>query len=278
MTVENLRDAIVEEGYCVIESVIPPNEVSRVKDSVLHSAATHKVSDPRSKLDKVSGFINVDQSFAPYLTEPRLLGLCKTLLGEHVRISYTTCMVTHPGNERGQWHADWPFNQQCAGHIPAPYGDALVHLTTIWMLTPFTSETGTLIVPGSHREPNNPTGDNGTPLREPHPGEIAVTGDPGSVLVLDSRMWHAITPNRSDRPRVIMPIRYAPWWLNLESLRPGSDVRDRLTESGLSENTVPPLPPDVFEALPEDVKPLFRHWIDRVDSTAAPSLTPALDE
>ncbi len=80
--------------------------------------------------------------------------------------------------------------------------------------------------------------------------------------MMDSRLWHAITPNRSDAPRVAMPIRYAPWWLNLESLRPGSDERDRLTAGGQGENTVPPVPSDVFEDLPESVKPLFRHWVD----------------
>ena len=263
MTIEDLRDNVIKDGWCVIESVIPPDDIPPVRDSVLSTSSTHKLPDPRGSLDKVSGLINVDQSFAPYLAEPRLLGVCKALLGEHVRVSYTTCMVTHPGNERGQWHADWPFNQQSAGHIPAPYGDAIVHLTTIWMLTPFTGETGTLIVPESHRESNNPTGNNGVPLHEPHPDEISVSGEAGSVLVMDSRLWHAITPNRSDQPRVAMPIRYAPWWLNLESLRPGSDERARLTEEGLTENTVPPVPPDVFDALPEDVKPLFRHWVDR---------------
>ena len=59
-----------------------------------------------------------------------------------------------------------------------------------------------------------------------------------------------------------MPIRFAPWWLNLDSLRPGSDERERLTEGGLNENTVPPVPAQVFEALPENVKPLFRHCVD----------------
>ena len=59
-----------------------------------------------------------------------------------------------------------------------------------------------------------------------------------------------------------MPIRFAPWWQNLDSLRPGSDERERLTEGGLNENTVPPVPAQVFEALPENVKPLFRHCVD----------------
>ena len=247
----------------MLEGVIPPGAVEEVRDSVLATAAAHKVADPRSRLDKVSGLINFDQSFAPFLAEPRLLGLCKALLGEHVRVSYTTCMVTHPGNERGAWHADWPFNQQNAGHVKAPYPDAVLHLTTIWMLTPFTADTGTLVVPGSHRRPDNPSGDACVDPHRSHPEEVAAEGDAGSVLVMDSRLWHAISPNRSGESRVALPIRFAPWWLNLDSLRPGSDERRRLTAGGLSENVVPLVPAEVFARLPEGVKPLFRHWVDR---------------
>ena len=254
---------IAGNGFSVVEGVIPPGAVGEVRDSVLATAAAHKVADPRSRLDKVTGLINFDQSFAPFLAEPRLLGLCREMLGEHLRVSYTTCMVTHPGNERGAWHADWPFNQQNAGHVKAPYPDAVLHLTTIWMLTPFTADTGTLVVPGSHRRGDNPSGDAGVDPHRPHPEEVAVEGDAGSVLVMDSRLWHAISPNRSGESRVSLPVRFAPWWLNLDSLRPGSDERERLTAGGLPENVVPLVPAEVFARLPEEVKPLFRHWVDR---------------
>ena len=147
--------------------------------------------------------------------------------------------------------------------MPVPYPDALLHVTTIWMLTAFTTETGTRIVPRTHRQRNNPSGDNGVPPLEPHPDEVTVSGEPGSVLVMDSRLWHAISPNRSAQSRVALPIRFAPWWLNLDSLRPGSDERQRLTAGGLKENTVPLVPARVFAKLPAEVKPLFRHWVQR---------------
>ena len=262
MNLEEIQRRLEIDGWCVIESVIPADEVDNIRTSILATVAEHKIADARKSLEKVSGVINFDQSFAPYLAEPRLLELCSALLGEHVRISFTTCMVTYPGNQRGTLHADWPFNQQNAGHIPAPYPDAVAHLTTIWMLTPFSPETGTLIVNGSHRNSNNPSGENGVPELEPYPTEIRVSGEAGSVLVMDSRLWHAISPNRSDHPRVALVIRYAPWWLNLDVLMPGSDERRRLVdETGGNDNAVPPVPVAVFEDLPEEVKPLFRHWV-----------------
>ena len=207
MTARPHRTRIDEDGFCVLEGVIPAGAVCGVRDSVLATAAARKIADPRSRLDKVPGLINFDQSFAPYLSEPRLLGLCKALLGEHLRVSYTTCMVTHPGNERGSWHADWPFNQQNAGHVQAPYADAVLHLTTIWMLTPFTADTGTLVVPASHRLGNNPSGDAGvdphrtrSPWREmpaPCSSWTAGCGTPSARTGPASPVW----PCRSASPR-----------------------------------------------------------------------------
>jgi len=263
--VEQLQERVREVGYCMIEGVVPAAEVESVRDSVLAVVPDHRKPDSPPNVGAVSGLINYTQAFAPYLAEPRLLGLCKALLGEHVRVSFTSTIVNYPGNERGGWHADWPFNQNNAGHVPAPYADALMHLTTIWMLTPFRADNGaTLIVPGSHRQSNNPTGDNGVDIYEPLPGELSVEGVAGSVMVMDSRMWHATSENVSDGPRVGLAIRFAPWWLNLDVLMPGTDEYRRLVEEpGHKENRVPAVEPQVFEALPEEAKPLFRHWQKR---------------
>ena len=131
------------------------------------------------------------------------------------------------------------------------------------MLSPFTEETGaTIIVPGSHRQPNNPTGDIGVDPMDTFPSEIRATGDAGSVLLFDSRLWHAISHNVSDQPRVGMAVRYAPWWLNLDILMPGSVERTRMVdETGGMDNVVVPVPRQVYDGLPKNVKPLFRHWV-----------------
>ena len=267
MSIELMQRHLQIDGWYVIEGVIPADEVGAVRDHVLETvnANKHKRKNAPENIGAVSGLIAHDQSFAPYLVESRLLGLCKAMLGDHVRISFTSSIVNYPGNERSQLHSDWPFNQQNALHLPAPYPDVVAHLTTIWMLTPFTEENGaTFIVSGSHRASNNPTGGNGVELFEPYPTERQVIGEAGSVMVFDSRLWHAAAPNRSTQPRVGMAIRYAPNWLNLEVLRPGSDERRRLVdETGASENVVPEVPRDVFDELPQAVKPLFRHWVAR---------------
>ena len=263
MSLDQALQHLKIDGWYVMEGVIPENEVDAVRESVERSTVVHRNPKAPDAIGHVPGFIRYDQSIAPYLADRRMLALVEALLGPHARVSFTTGTINYPGNERGGWHGDWPFNQNNAGHIPTPYPDATMHITTLWMLSPFTRENGgTLIVPGSHRSNNNPTGNNGVDPNVPYPTEMQATGPAGSVLVMDSRMWHATAPNRTDQPRTSVVVRYAPWWLNLDVLMDGSDERARIVdEAGGTENNVPPIPPDVYDAFPNNVKPLFRHWV-----------------
>ena len=250
-------------GWCVVEDVIPEDKVDAIRDSVEKTVEAHGTYTGVKGVGTRKGLLAFNQSFAPYLADKRVLGVAEVLFGPHVCISFTTAHINYPDNIRGPLHADWPFNQHNAGHIPAPYPDVVMHLTTLWMLSPFTHDTGgTLVVPGSHRSPNNPSGNNGVDPLKPYPTEMQATGIAGSVLILDSRTWHGTAPNRTDKPRVGMAVRYAPWWLNLDVLMPGSDERARIVdETGGNENEIAPVSPAVYEGLPEDVKPLYRHWV-----------------
>ncbi len=251
------------DGWCILEGIIPEDCIAVVREHVQTATEKHRNPKAPDRIGHVSGFINFDKSLAPYLADRRMLDLVEEMLGPYSRISFTSATINEPGNARGGWHADWPFNQNNGGHIPAPYPDVVFHLTTIWMLTPFSGENGgTLIVPGSHRSPDNPTADNGVPPGEPYATEMNVSGNAGSVLVMDSRLWHATAANTTADPRVAVVVRYAPWWLNLDVLKPDSADRQRMVdETGRNENMVPQIPGAVYDGLPDDVKPLFRHWL-----------------
>jgi len=257
------REQILNRGYAILENVIPPDAVGGVCEGVTEAAIGRDIANVPAGRGAVSGLINHTQVFAPYLAEPRLLGLTRAVLGEHVRVSFTSTIVALPGATQLKWHADWPFNQHNAGHIDPPYPDTVMHLTSIWMLTDFTPLNGaTTIVPGSHREPNNPTGGYGIGEYDEHPEAVQVVGAAGTVMVMDSRMWHAAPANAADEPRIGLAIRWAPWWLNLDVLMPDSDERRRMVdEPGCTDNQVPAVTRRVFDGLDEAVKPLFRHWV-----------------
>ena len=278
--VDALRRQIERDGFCVVEGVIPAGEVQAINAELLAALESnrersegelaktrsrgHRIGTPGVAVLKQA--INEVQSFAPYLADRRVLDIVEAFFGAWARISCTDCVANMPGNARGYWHADWPYNQTNASHIPAPYPDAVLHLSTIWMLTPFSAETGgTLVVPGSHRWPRNPAaGDMPEVDNEAvYPTERHVEGRAGSALVYDSRLWHAVAANRSDQPRVALIVRYAPWWLNLNPTLVGRPEHQAMVvETGGKNYEMEPLDREVFERLPGEVQPLYRHWVD----------------
>ena len=277
MEVKEILGHIKLEGFCVVENVIPAEKVAEVRDSVVaviekeREKTAAAFAQTRAKghrigaegVDNVGQLINHTQAFAPYLADPRVLGTAEAMFGPYVKVSATTGLINNPGNARGYWHSDWPFNQTVAHHIPAPYPDAAINLSSIWMLTPFNSVTGgTLVVPGSHRMPDNPSGNNGVNADAPYPTEMNATGEPGSVLLFDSRLWHAVSTNKSDKPRIAVVVRFAPWWLNLQVDRAGTAEHQRIiVETNGKGGATPPVPSSVYDKLPEKVKPLYRHWV-----------------
>ena len=120
-------------------------------------------------------------------------------------------------------------------------------------------------MPGSHRWLNNPSVDGiaGIDRDAPYRSELQIEGEAGSVLLYDSRMWHAVAPNLSQQPRVALVVRYAPWWLTLNPTLTGRPEHSAMVvETGGKNYEMPPVKKDVYEALPDDVKPLYRHWVD----------------
>ncbi len=266
-TVEDLVKRIKVEGWCVVDGVIPPDEVENVRESILATARS-RPEDMENGRHAIRGLIAYDQSIAPYLADDRITGVTEAFFGDHVRISMTTGVILSPGyprsnNPGGGLHSDYPFGQGYDWRIPAPYPDAPLLLTSLWMLTPFTRKNGaTVVVPGSHKAGNNPTGDQGLAPGRTHPSETQAEGEPGSVLMFDSRVWHTNGENRSDEIRIAVIARYAAWWYNLNPLIPGlSDYETDAANRGFRPDDVVPITPEQFEALPERTKPLFRHII-----------------
>lgn len=191
--------------------------------------------------------------------------MIRRILGPYVRVSSDFGIETAPGSQRGPWHADWPYNQKLATHIPEPYGGRTTHLGTLIMVSDFTPENGgTLFVPRSHSRPDNPSGANDIDPFRALPDEEHATGPAGAAFLYDARLWHAVAPNRSHAPRIALAVRYAPWWLNLEVRRPGS-IDHRFVEELMHgrHNDVAPLSADEFARMPATVQPLYAHWVTR---------------
>ena len=266
-------------GFSVVDNVIPEAAVGEIREQVVclqkenDAASRARQEATRARGHRIGAegvgvlkqVINCTQTFAPYLGDSRIIETAETFFGPYVRISCTDVVINHPGNERGYWHSDWPYNQTNASHIRAPYPDTMMHLSSIWMLTDFSAKNGgTLLIPGSHRSSDNPSkGDIEDIDRDaPYPTETYAAGTAGSVLLYDSRLWHAVAPNNSDQARVALIVRYAPWWLNLNPTMIGAPEHTAMVvETGGKNYESTPIKREAFESLPPNIQELYRHYV-----------------
>ena len=179
MTIDQMLGYLRINGWCVIPDVIPQAQIASIRESVEETTYSHGIRTGTDGVATRKGLLAFNQSFAPLPRGQSHPSVSQRRYSERTYESPSRPPIsTFPEMRAGGWHADWPFNQNNAGHIPAPYPDAVIHLTTLWMLSPFTPETGaTLIVPGSHRSNNNPTGNNGVDPLKPYPTEMQAIGD-----------------------------------------------------------------------------------------------------
>lgn len=243
------------EGWCVIDGVIPPDDLPAVRAGV--SAAL----DGRAEL---CGVIARDRSFAPYLLDERLAAIAEGVFGPAWRIARTDAGTAAPDPAGAGWHADWPFSgaQRGAGgdrRAAVPYGDLAMAVTTLWTLTGAPDAPGaTLIVSGSHRTHDNPAVAPGYAADAPVASQMLPAVPAGSVLAFDSRLWHRHLP--ADKPSLWLDVQYAPWWLDLTGMVPGlADYEARAEELGYRPACLQPLDDAAFCALPDAVQPLFDH-------------------
>lgn len=267
-------DQLRREGWCVLERIIPEDKIASVRTHVqdAHKEALRDYEAAGGNIGFQTGpdgepgtcLIAYLPDFAPYLGDERLLAVAETIFGKHVRIAQTEFKTQAPDREDTDWrgfHSDWPHDltdRDHAGRVAQPFPDVTMQLSVLWMLSPFGPDNGgTWVVPRSHRDPHNPRMHQTPEGLEEHidqfksiPGEIQVSGPAGSALVMDSRIWHSAGANPDSEPRVAVITRYCPWWLSVEF--------------GRRNNAI--VPAATYEALPENVKPLFRHRAEGMDN------------
>ena len=107
-----------ENGYTILEDVIPQNEVHLLNLELQESA--DKFGKNNNGVIYLATTINFCQSFDKYLIHPDIKHLMLHYLGEDYRISSTSTQINDQNNKKGDWHADWPFCVFNGGNINKP--------------------------------------------------------------------------------------------------------------------------------------------------------------
>lgn len=133
-------------------------------------------------------------------THAVLIAAARHVLGDSFHLRNLHGRNPLPGFGQQGLHADT---------IARKRGEPFAALTALWLLDPFTHENGaTRVVPGSHHglQPIPKA------LAQPsahHPDELVITGECGSVLILNGHLWHSGRRNDGSSPRRIAQLLLA---------------------------------------------------------------------
>jgi len=242
--------AVMDElGYCVVERVLPPEQVATIKadlDRVLadiplgrndfegfHSRRIYNVFAKTRVLDDVA-------------LHPLLLGVLDRILG-HYQFSAPVGIEIGPGESAQVLHYDDVV-------YPLPWPHQQVVVNSMWAYDDFTEANGaTRIIPRSHRRPSAAVPDDATTI----PLEMPA----GSVVFYPGTVLHGGGANRTDRSRLGVILEFCAAWI-----RPQENHI-----LGVPKSVVRQLPERLQELLGYNVYPVFvgnvdgRHPLKYVD-------------
>ncbi|MGH1493698.1 MAG: phytanoyl-CoA dioxygenase family protein [Acidimicrobiales bacterium] len=192
---------IESDGYTIVEGAIAPELNDQLRDEIRQQFVD---LDVQPKGNRAEGFatkrlynlVPRAEVFQELPVHDNVLPLVEQLLEPECILSGTTAMDIGPGERLQGLHADDGLFKIGRPHRP-------MMSTTIWALTDFTAENGaTRIVPGSHRDP-------GHPKPEDEASAIAAEMPAGSVMIMDSQLWHCGGPNTTaDEWRLGLNVQY----------------------------------------------------------------------
>ena len=195
------REQLDRDGYLVLENFMSASlldELRRRVDELFaiegdQAGAEFKQEEQTRRL---ANLVDKGEVFGRAIAMPEILESVGQVLGSEFKLSSLNVRSANP-------HSTWVQPLHCdMGAIADDRGYWVAN--TVWMLDDFTLENGpTRLIPGSHRWGRLPQDSLADP-QAAHPDEILLTGNAGTVVVMNAHLWHGGTANRTDRPRCAM--------------------------------------------------------------------------
>jgi ectoine hydroxylase-related dioxygenase (phytanoyl-CoA dioxygenase family) len=225
--VDEVVAAMDEHGYCVVESLLPAEQVAAIRADLKRVLETVPLG--RNEFEgfgtrRIYNLFAKTRALDDVALHPLLIGVVEQVLGP--------CQFSAPvGIEIGPGEPAQVIHQDDAVY-PMPWPHRDVVMNSMWAFDDFTEANGaTRIIPGSHRrsDPGYPDDLTTIPLEMPA----------GSVVFYPGTVLHGGGANRTDRPRLGVILEFVAAWV-----RP-------------QENHVLGVPKDVVRELPTKLQELL---------------------
>ena len=185
------KAALDRDGFLRLDAVLNAAQVSAMTarlDALVAEEGDRAGTEVHQEAgtDRLSDLVNKDPMFEVCFTHPRVLAGIAHVLKGNLKLSSLNARVALPGQGLQALHADW------AGAVTP--GDFYV-CNSIWLLDDFTPTNGpTRVVPGTHNSGRTPKQDRAVSTAA-HPDEVRVLAPAGTVVILNSHVWHGGTLN-----------------------------------------------------------------------------------
>ncbi|MCZ0937679.1 MAG: phytanoyl-CoA dioxygenase family protein [Caldilineaceae bacterium] len=232
------KRSLDEDGFLPLPGILTPAQVQALRNR-LQELEDEEGEDAGKEVhqedgtDRLANLANKDPLFDQIWANPKVLAAMAHVLDGDLKLSSLNARAALPGHGLQALHCD-------GSHSSANFAPVLKEgrrrynvCNSIWLLSDFTPDNGaTRLVPGSHLFGVDP-GEGMEDPRAPHPDEILVQGEAGTVFVFNAFTWHGGTVNRSDSPRRALHCYYC-----RRGLTPQTDQRGLLrpeTSARISE-------------------------------------------
>ena len=243
-TVDEVVALMDEQGYAVVERVLPVAEVAAVRADlarVLESVPYGRNEFEGHHTKRIYNLFAKTRAFDEIALHPLLLGVLDRVLG-HYQFSAPVGIEIGPGEVAQVIHMD-----DVVYPLPWPHADVVVN--SMWAFDDFTVANGaTRVIPGSHHRPTAGYPDDASTAGS----AVAVEMPAGSVIFYPGTVLHGGGANHTDRPRLGVILEFVAAWL-----RPQENH-----VIGVPREVVRDLPPRLQELLGYNVYPPFLGNVD----------------
>ena len=222
------KRSLDEDGFLPLPGILTPAQVQALRNR-LQELEDEEGEDAGKEVhqedgtDRLANLANKDPLFDQVWANPKVLAAMAHVLDGDLKLSSLNARAALPGHGLQALHCD-------GSHSSANFAPELKDgrrrfnvCNSIWLLSDFTPDNGaTRLVPGSHLFGVDP-GEGMEDPRAPHPDEILVQGEAGTVFVFNAFTWHGGTVNRSDSARRALHCYYC-----RRDLTPQTDQRGLL--------------------------------------------------
>src|SRR5579872_710244 len=199
------KQQLDEKGYLVLQDLMGTGLLQQLRGRVEELFAEEgdragSEFKQEAGARRLANLVNKGTVFERAIDMPEVIECMRHVLGSQFKLSSLNARAADPNSDCSQpLHAD-------SGAVADDRGYWVCN--SVWMLDDFTTENGAIrMVPGSHRWRRLPQDALANPV-DPHPDEMLLTGEAGTVVVMNAHMWHGATANRTPKQRRAMHAFY----------------------------------------------------------------------